>query len=570
MRSIGIDIGSSSIKIAEVISTSQGFLLQDFAEFLLSPEPGADQRIEIITHLRKVSAHYGQTGIRYVVCLPQEQLAVRPLIFPFKERHNILRSLTSQLEDDIPFDQDDAIFDAKILRYHGTKAEVLALACPKKNIQNTLQLFYDAGIDPDIVTVDAPAMANFFESWSFAPRDIPNPKVAKESQMVSEATMAGITTGISEQTLPAIEAIPPCQVVINMGHRRTLLSVFYRNTLLTTRTFSRGGHEIVEGLRRGYSLPYHEALKGLEEKGFVLASLDGATQDQIDFSNVIVSGLKPLIEDIKLTLLEIRSQFDIEFNQIYLTGGVSRLMNIGSYFSQQLELPCSLFKYMERVPKTISEDSPSLEYGSLLVICVAIEGLKRPRNPAINLRRLEFSKQSQSLKIFTEKWGMTLKYAAVALAVFYVYSFTRDMLAERLETASRVKVQDTARDSFSLKGKTATESKLKQFIRDKKNELEAKKDLAELQTLNSALDVINQLSEKMPAKSQIVVDVRRLLLKNENLTVEGEVSQQSHVELVRNALTSQSTDRKVRDMSPSIKPSQGKLAFAFSLKVNRK
>lgn len=562
MRSIGIDIGSLSIKIADVVSTSQGFVLEDFVELPLSSEPGTDHKIEIINHLRKISGHYGQTGVKYVMSIPQEQASVRSLSFPFKERHNILKSLGSTLEDDIPFDQDDAVFDAKIVRTTGAAAEVLAIACPKKYVQEILQLAYDAGIDPDIVSVDGPATANLFENWSAPPREILSPKSAKEA--------ASLATSIGENPVSAVDAVPPCQIVINIGHRRSLFSVFYRNTLLTSRTVSRGGHDIVEALRRAYSIPYTEALKGLQEKGFVLTSKDNASQDQIDFSDIVKNALKPLIEDIRLTIIETKSQFEVEINQLYISGGVSRMMNIAPYFNEQLEIASSLLKHVERVPKNMPNTSESFEYVSLVAISVALEGLKRPRNPPINLRRMEFGKQSGTLQNLVEKWGYTLKYAAIMLALLYVYSFSRDMFSESLETAARVKLQDVAKESFGLKGKAANESKLKQFIKEKKIEIEAKKDLEELQDINSVLDVINSLSEKFPVKSQVTVDVRRLLLKNENLTLEGEVSQKSHLDLIRNVLISQATDRKIQDMSPSIQASPGKLAFAFGLKVNRR
>lgn len=564
MRSIGIDIGSISIKIAEVTSTSQGFVLNDFLELPLSPDPGIDKRIEIIDHLRKISAHYGNTGVRYVFAVPQEKTAVRHLDFPFKERHNILKSLSAQLEDDIPFSSDDAVFEAKTLRTRGNSAEVLSYTSPNSYIKETLHLAYDAGIDPDIVTVDVPAAANLFETWTLPPRDIPHPKAAATANEVA-ATVAEET-----RTDYSIEAVPPCQVTIYLGHTRSYLLVFYRNTLLTTRTLSRGGHDIVESLRRTYQLPYAEALKGLQDKGFVLTSTENATQDQIDFSNIISTALKSLTDEIKLTLLEIRSQYEVEFNQVYLTGGVSRLMNIGPFFTQELELPCNQLSLTERVPRNGMEMSPAAEYAGLTAIGIAIEGLKKPRNPAINLRRGEFGKQSKSFNNFVTRWGYTLKYAGIALAIFYAYSISRGMIAEGLETAGRIKFQDTAKETFGLKGRAASESKVKSFIKDKRREIDAKKDLVELQNINSILDIVSLLSEKIPSKNQVNVDIRRLLIKNENVTIEGEVSQQSQVNLIRTALTSIASDQNVRDMSPSIQPSQGKLVFAFNLKVNRK
>lgn len=562
MKSIGIDIGSSSIKVAEIDSTSTSYILQDFAELPLSPEPGTDQRIEIVDHLRKIASHYG-TSARYVFALPQERVAVRQVNFPFRERHKIVRSLSFELEDDIPFDQDDAIFDAKVVRVLGNTSEALAFACPKKYIDEYLKMAHEAGIDPDIITVDSAAIANIFESWGTPPREIPGPKAVQHETEMAQVSESG-------ETVTNVEPLAGGQIIIHIGHRRTIIDVFYRGTLAATRTISGGGHYIVESLRRAYSLPYVEALKGLQDKGFVLTNSEGASQDQVEFSKIISGALKSLADELKITLLELKSTLGLNFSQAYLSGGVSRLMNISAYMTKELEIPCNLIKHLERVPKSNAELTNSLEYASLPAIGIAIEGLKRPRNPAVNLRKLEFGRQSQSFKNFVTRWGYALKLAAVGLACFYVYAFFRDGVSTGLDDTAKEVLVDTAKDSFGLKGRAATESKIKSFIKEKKIEIEARKQIADLQTLNSALDIVQILSEKMPAKQQLTVDVRRFLLQNENLTIEGEAPTKAQIDLVRGALQLISADRNVRDLAPSIKPSQGKLAFAYLLKVNRK
>lgn len=560
MRSVGIDIGSISIKIAEVETSSTSYVLRDFVELPLTTEPGVDNRIEIVDHLRKISAHFGNQ-VRYVFSIPQERLAVRSINFPFKQKHNILRSLPAELEDDIPFDQDSAVFDAKIVRTSGNTAETLAFACPKGQIEELLKVANEAGIEPDIVSVDTAVMSNIFETYLLPPREIPGPQAIKaEAEM---ATVASEATNNAEQT-------QGCQLILNIGHRRTLIAVIYRNTLLTTRTISRGGHDIVEGLRRGYNLPYVEALKGLQEKGFILTSPDNASQDQIEFSSIISAGLKPLSDELKLTLLELKSQLGTSFTQVLLTGGVSRMMNITPYMTRELEIPCNLLRHLERIPKVEAEMSAGLEFGSLPAIGLAIEGLKRPRNPAVNLLRGDFGKQSQTFKVFMERWGSSLKVAGLVLALFYVYSFLRSDFASSLEAASRKVLSDTARDSFALKGPDAREQRLRTFIREKRQEIEAKKAIAELQGLNSGLDIVKKLSENAPDKNTLPVDVRTFMLKNDNLIVEGEITTRAQAELVRGLLQSISVDRQVAEMTPTISPKAGRLVFAYKVRVARK
>src|SRR4051812_26523664 len=110
-RTIGVDIGSFSIKVAELEGQLKSTTVRDFYEIPLTHEPGQDLRLEKLEALRKVAATYDPAQYRIVVGLGSEFSTSRVLNFPFLERRKILQSLPYELEDVIPFSQDDAIFD---------------------------------------------------------------------------------------------------------------------------------------------------------------------------------------------------------------------------------------------------------------------------------------------------------------------------------------------------------------------------------------------------------------------------------------------------------------------------
>ena len=84
--------------------------------------------------------------------------------FPFLERRKILQSLPFELEDVVPFNQSDTIFDCRVIRQKEKSSDVLAFAVPKKYIQEVLMLCEDAGLSPDIVSLDGIALSNLFEN----------------------------------------------------------------------------------------------------------------------------------------------------------------------------------------------------------------------------------------------------------------------------------------------------------------------------------------------------------------------------------------------------------------------
>src|SRR6185312_10464049 len=132
--SVGIDIGTYSVKVAKVRSTNRGYECIGTSEYPLSQDPNKDTQIEIIEIIRDIHTRYGEDSPRIVIGAHQYEVSWRRREFPFKERHKILKSLPFELEDDIPFSSDNSVFDAKITHLIGNKAEVLAVACPKEHL----------------------------------------------------------------------------------------------------------------------------------------------------------------------------------------------------------------------------------------------------------------------------------------------------------------------------------------------------------------------------------------------------------------------------------------------------
>ena len=64
MRSVGVDIGSSSVKVVEVQMTAKGLVVSRYFEKILSPVHGSDPEIEIVDFLRA-------SGTRSV-CTPRD------------------------------------------------------------------------------------------------------------------------------------------------------------------------------------------------------------------------------------------------------------------------------------------------------------------------------------------------------------------------------------------------------------------------------------------------------------------------------------------------------------------
>lgn len=550
MRSIGIDIGSLSIKVADVELNGRVLALRDYVEIPFSLDNSLDKKIQIIDALRKIASHYDPHHTRYVVSLSQERVSVRHKIFPFKERVKIIKSLPFELEDEIPFDQDKAIFDAKVLKTQGPQSELLAVASPKKYVEEILQLLNDAGIDPEIISAEGFALSNLFTAWWTPPAEGP--------------------LSIPDENLTDTGPNGTAEVYLQIGHTKTLMIIVHQNTPIEIRSLPIGGLDSVRAIQKTYEISYPEALKGLQEKGFVLTKNDGATKDQITFSNTIQRALQPLTFEVKKTILELESKYKVQIQAVHLLGGMSNLINIGPYFTQKLGVISNPYNHLTDNLKIYANHTNELQKNSATAIGLAIEGLKKPKVPPINFRKGEFAKSGAAGANFWKKWKSTVQYASIALVLFFVYAYLREDFAVRLNDTSNDALRTVARSpAVGLKG-SVRQSQIEQFIRDQKKAVTDHQKLSELQGIQSPLEVMNKITRTLPDRTKFPIDIREFNIRNELVSLQGELSTQDQVNQLKNSIKSISIDKKVVDQPVTITSATGRLTFSLSFRVDRK
>ncbi len=547
MRSIGIDIGSSSIKVVEVLSTKKGFQVTQCFEKSLGLNPAHDSEIEIIEFLRELSAKFDPAQTRYCLCLRQDQVSLRHKVFPFNDRLKIFKSLPFELEEEIPFSGDNSIFDAKIIRTIGPTAEVLACVAPKHHVRTLLQRCADAGISPAIVSVEGTAFANIYERWDDAPPTLPAEVALQDKQTKAERNI---------------------HLILNIGHTRTLVCAFEDKSLIGVRTILWGAKNVADAVARKYEIPYLDAMKETQTKAFILTNKQGATFDQITFSETIAKAVREMVRDLQLSILEFKSEFNATISQVGLTGGTSGIKNLGPFLTQQLELPVNKTFPLDLIPNVLFERNTKNDTIYGLALGLAIEGLKKPRNPAINFLRNEFAKQNNSMRNLWDKWGPSARIGVAALVIFFGYSLLRESfsmtLAEKADEALRTQAKNVAK----LSATKATDSNIKKYIRENKKRASDLKTLANVASMNSAMDILKKINDTTPAKNILTLDVKSVQIKDSEVSISGYVNSVNEANALRLSLVNIAADGKVTSQ-PTTMAASGKTSFLFNFKVDR-
>lgn len=552
MKILGLDIGTYSVKVAELDVTGKGYVLVGFHELPLSLDPQRDRKLDTIENLRQFSATFDPSNTKWVMGVAQDRVSVHQKRFPFRERQKIQKSLAFELEDEIPLDIDDAVFDVKITEYAGPFAETLAVACPKEAVEEILNVAKDGGFDVDIVSVEGLALANLFEN-----PDLPPPeKLAPPSE--------------GEETIG--DRLPKsARLILHLGNTRSNLLVYREGVLVAVRSVQWGGADIANAVVQEFQVPIFEAVKVLESRSFILMNSAGATKDQIHLSNTISASVDGLLAELRLMLLEIRSQFNLRFEALDITGGAGQIQNLGAYLTQNLEIPANVIRPYEGLRQVRMDFTAHMEAVSVVAVGLALEGVKRPRNPAIDLRKDEFAIENESLKRFWQTWHLPIQIGVAMFALFFVFAILRDSMAGGLNEKADEHVSEMAKKVANLKGASASQTGVESFISKQKKLIRDREALSKAENVNSAMDVLVKIAGKVPVvkppRPGAGLNVSHLNIDNDTVKIEGTVDQ-ANVKLLETALT-EIAKPKTFKRENSAPPGAAGVPFAYSFKVER-
>ena len=557
MKVYGVDIGSSSIKIAEVESSGNTTALTHVWEIPLSVDPTKDQDLDILERLREFSSQIKATSAdaKWVIGVPQSMISARFRRFPFKERAKILKSLPFELDEEIPFDMDETIFDARLVEAHNNATDVMAFACPKEAVEQALSIAKDGGFDASIVAAEGAALGNIIEQWWLAP-----------AQSRRQVTLGDTTDS----------EVRPAQALLQIGHRRSVLLVHRAGQLISIRSIQWGGHDLAESLAGSFSVPYLEAIKALPKKAFLLLNTSGATRDQIGMHSSMESAMSSLVRDLKLTFLDVRTSLGAEIQDLAICGGGSRLQNLAPWLTQALGIPAnnmSVFDALINTGKIQIRFQADHEITTVAgtAIGLALDGVRRIRNPAINFRQGEFAKTNESLRKFWQTWQVTAQITLAIFLVFTAYAWLRNSLAEDLSLASEDILKIGASKSAGLK--QADLDAVLNYVTREQSLLKDRQTLAGLQDYVSALEILARIAESAPVQKPpnptVGLAVSRISIDNEDVSIEGRVLDAARLDQLKNSLQKIARAGSLKTQAPSNPTSSAGTAFNFSFKVDR-
>lgn len=167
---IGLDIGSRSIKAAQISDSKKGRTLERFGVIDIPHgliEDGvikdAASVADAIRQLLKTNRIKEQN---VAISVGGYAVIVKKITIPFVPDAQLQETVTYQAEQYIPFDISDVNLDYQKVEAGGASSgqmDVLLVAAKKENVNDYVNLVQMAGLTPCIVDVDAFALQNIYE-----------------------------------------------------------------------------------------------------------------------------------------------------------------------------------------------------------------------------------------------------------------------------------------------------------------------------------------------------------------------------------------------------------------------
>jgi len=319
---VGVDIGSSSIKVCQIKETRKGRSLHKLAYAQLPPQTIVDGHIMnagVVTEtLSRLFADNQIKQKNVAISVSGQSVIIRKITVPMMTPAELDEQIQWEAEQHIPFDIKDVQIDYEVLKRQPERGQMdlLLVAAKRDEINDYAQFVREARLKPLVVDIDAFTVQNLFETARGFPPD---------------------------QTL----------ALINLGASLSSLNIITGGVSAFTRDIASGGNVITEEIQRqtGVSFEQAESYKcgeGGGDAGDGSAFRGGMVPQQVH--EVIESVCDTIAAEIQRSLdFFMATSGESEIHRIFVTGGTANLTTLRNAIQRRAKTPVEFFNPVENL-----------------------------------------------------------------------------------------------------------------------------------------------------------------------------------------------------------------------------
>lgn len=327
---LGIDVGTSAIKIVELEKESGRFALKNYGLFEFKSADGVSaateskqvQNIlklpdgEIIWGLKEVLKKAKIKATDVVASIPSFSTFATVIDMPYISEQDLAKSLPFEARKYIPVPLSEVVLDWSIIDIptspvdstKPTTVEVFLAAVPKVETLRYQRIMREAGLNLRALELENSALIRALLGNDLGPT-----------------------------------------VIVNIGGRSTSIVIVNRGYERVSHSYEVGGFEITKSIARSLNVSLEKA-EELKKK-FGLKEVD---------ENVINYAMKSLVDmmafETRKTITNYEEAKNQKISRILLVGGLTNMPNFANYFQQKLGREVSIGNALARVvyPQTLS------------------------------------------------------------------------------------------------------------------------------------------------------------------------------------------------------------------------
>src|SRR5262245_9672878 len=200
---VGVDIGSSSVKVCQLRESRKGLELVRLGFAQLPPQTIVDGHVmnggAVIETLSRLFQDKRIKSKDVAMSVSGQSVIIRKITVPMMTPAELAEQIQWEAEQHIPFDIKDVQIDYEVLRQRpeAGQMDLLLVAAKRDEIQDYAQLARDAKLRPMVVDIDAFTIQNVFQFSRGLP---PDHTVALINVGASLSTMNIVARGVSTFT----------------------------------------------------------------------------------------------------------------------------------------------------------------------------------------------------------------------------------------------------------------------------------------------------------------------------------------------------------------------------------
>jgi type IV pilus assembly protein PilM len=333
---IGIDIGSSSVKLVQLKDVKGSYQLLNAGIVPLPPEAIVDNAImdnaSIVSAITSLVTSLGVKTKDVACSISGNSVIIRKITLPVMPVEELEDQITWEAEQYIPFDINDVNMDFQILSPDSidpSKMIVLLVASKREIINDYVTVFNEAGMVLSVVDVDSFAVQNAFE--------------------------INYDAGIEDVI-----------ALINIGASVMNINIVKDGTSLFTRDVQMGGNLYTEEIQKQLSVSSSEA-----ESMKILA----AETNNNELLEVLTKVNETIIQEIRRSLDFYNSTAsDDRITKVFVSGGSSKGYKFIDSVSEKVDLPVEMINPFAKLKFNEKDFDPEYlqEIGPLMTVTVGL------------------------------------------------------------------------------------------------------------------------------------------------------------------------------------------------------